>query len=165
MDDTVKELFNKAKSLGQSEKALSDIRYLIERNTMNRFGESEKLDYLETFYDKALIDYRLNDDNLEVIKYFLIYLLFNFPDRAGLVAKCLKLLFSTEIREALCTAIEFYMTKDDHTTCELMYAITDVGDPGTYLSNKRIFELFVKLSKHGQEFSKSNAIETLNLLC
>jgi len=160
MDNILKEIINNAQSAEQKkyEKALLDLRLIIERHTQNRYSDKEKNNYLLLFYDKNLINYRLHAEDLDEIKYFLFFVLFNFPDRAVLVAKCIKVLFDKNIREAICAAIEIYLKKgDDDTTCELIFAITNVGDEKNYLSNKRIIDLFILVSKFGGEYSKEAA--------
>ena len=145
------------------EHALIDLRFIIERCTMNRYGEEEVSDYFKLFYDKKLTDYRLKNEDLIFIKYFLFFILFNFPDRAVLIAKCIKLLFDKSIREAICSAIEIYMKIDDHATCELIFAITNVGDIQNYFANKRIRHLFIKISKFGGKYSREAVIQEMNI--
>lgn len=164
MDKKIKHIIKKAISNDQDqiETALLDLRLVIERFTMNRYGDKEIPKYLLLFNDKSLIDYHLNNDKIDFIKYFLVYLLFNFPDRAILTAKCIKVLFDISIREVICTGIEKYLTIDDGTTCELIFSITDVGDYEIFFSNQRIINLFKNVSEYGGEYSKAAAIAQLN---
>lgn len=141
----------------QFECALLDLRLIIERFTQNRYEDEETSNYLLLLNDKSLIDYPLSKEELEIIKYFLFFILFNFPDRAVLIAKCIKVLFDKSIREAVCFALEVYMEKDDHATCELMFAITNVGDLPDYFLNKRILDLFQKIAVIGGVNSKEVA--------
>ena len=159
MNDILDDILIKIQSNQQKkfENALLDLRLLIERYTQNRYGEDEIKNYILLFTDRSLINYRLNNEELIQIKYLLFFLLFNFPDRAVLVAKCIKVLFDINVREAICAGIELYMKKDDHATCELIFAITNVGDEEIYFSNKRIIDLFIEVSKFGGEYSKEAA--------
>lgn len=164
MDKVINEIINSSESKERSrfETALSDLRHLIERYTMNRFSNEEQEDYFNTFYNKSLIDYQLNDEKLMLIKHFLFYALLNFPDRAVLVAKCIKVLFEESSREAICAGIEVYMKINDDATSELIFAITDLGDIQNYLSNERIFNLFIEISKFGGKHSKEAVNSQLN---
>lgn len=157
MDKLLKSLFNKAQSevYNIHEHALSDLRYVIERFTMDRYCEKERSDYFDTFYNKELIDYRLDSEKLDLIKHFLFFLLFNFPDRAESVAKCVKVLFDPSIYEAICGAIEFYMEKNDLATYELIFGITNTTNNAEYFKNKRVVELFQRIRKSGGKFSSA----------
>jgi len=164
MDKLLKSLFNKAQSevYNIHEHALSDLRYVIERFTMDRYSEKERNDYFETFYNKELIDYRLDSEKLDLIKHFLFFLLFNFPDRAESVAKCVKVLFDPSIYEAICSAIEFYMEKNDLATYELIFGITDTTNSAEYFKNKRVVELFQRIRKSGGKFSAALIEDVFN---
>ena len=102
------------------EKALVDLRFLIERHTQDRYDGEQINNYLLLFYDRSLISYRLQQDDLIYVKYFLFYMLFNAPDRAVLTAKCIKVLFDRSSLEAIYAGIRYYMRKDDPTTCVLI---------------------------------------------
>jgi len=164
MDNILKDLLSKAQAKKQKEyeNALIDLRLIIERCTQNRYSDEGIANYLLLFYDRSLINYKLNNESLIFIKYFLFYALLNFPDRSVLVAKCIKVLYDISIREAICSAIEINLRKDDNTTCELIFAITDLGDAESYLSDKRILNLFIDISKFGGENSKEVANAELN---
>ncbi len=136
------------------DKALSDLRFLIERETMNRHGAEDRKEYEQLFFKKELIEYSISQREIDLIKYFLIYLLLNFPDRSLLTAKCLKVFFDQSIEEAICSAIEIYMDKDDSTTCELIYAIVNAYQDQSYLSNDRVRTLFNKIREFGKKHSK-----------
>lgn len=155
MDSIIKHLIFQSESEdeNQFEEALTDLRFLIERKVMNRFDESEESDYLKLFYNKKLIDYKIADDDFRLIKQSLVYLLFNFPDRSILIAKCLKVLFDHLIVEALCNGIEVYMRKNDLATSELIYAITNSYDNQSYLKNSRIFQVFQEVALSGGKYS------------
>lgn len=159
MDGVIQNILSRIESNDKNafERALADLRLIIERFTQNRYDDKEIPNYLILFNDKTLIEYRLQDKNLKIIKYFLFFILFNFPDRATLTAKCIKVLFDTSIREGVCRAIEIYMEEDDHTTCELIFAITDVGDIQEYFSNQRILRLFKKIAVIGGKNSRGVA--------
>ncbi|OJW36688.1 MAG: hypothetical protein BGO54_12750 [Sphingobacteriales bacterium 46-32] len=164
MDDELISLFNRAQSdtYKVHDHALSDLRFLIERFTMNRYSEREREDYLDFFYNKNLIDYRLDSEKLDLIKHFLFFLLFNFPDRAESVAKCVKVLFDPSIYEAICSAIEFYMEKNDLATYELIFGITDTTNSAEYFKNKRVVELFQRIRKSGGKFSAALIEDVFN---
>src|ERR1700752_1699011 len=98
-----------AKDKNVFEKALSDLRYVIDRFTMDRYSVDEEADYSSIFYNKNLVECRLKSEELNYITHYLFFALFNFPDRAVLIAKCIKSLFDISVREAICTAIECYM--------------------------------------------------------
>lgn len=157
MDNILTSFFNEAQSedKGTYEPSLSDLRFVIERFTMERYNMNEENDYLKLFYVKSLINYRLDLEKLILVKHFLFYLLLNFPDRAALTGKCIKVLFDRSIYEAIYTAIEVYMEKDDLATCELIYAITNSVDTQAYLKNERIFELFQRILKFGGKYSQN----------
>ena len=152
----LEELIDNAQSDDQKrfESALLDLRLIIERFTQNRYSEKGVKDYLLLFSNKEFINYRLNSEQLKLVKHFLFFALFNFPDRTVLVAKCIKVLFDTSVREAICVAIKHYMKIDDDATCELIFAITDIGDFENYLSNQKIHDLFTEVSKFGGQYSK-----------
>ena len=152
----LEELIDNAQSDDQKrfESALLDLRLIIERFTQNRYSEKGVKDYLLLFSNKEFINYRLNSEQLKLVKHFLFFALFNFPDRTVLVAKCIKVLFDTSVREAICVAIKHYMKIDDDATCELIFAITDIGDFENYRSNQKIRTLFKDVSKFGGKNSK-----------
>ena len=116
---------------------------------MNRYSQEEVSDYLGIFYDKSLISYKLENRDLNLLKYFLIYALFNFPDRAFMIAQCIKVLFDTTIRFAICAGLEQFMHDDDITTTELIYAITNIGDYETYCKDVQFINLLSRISKEG----------------
>jgi hypothetical protein len=151
---------------GDSEKqfvnALLDLRLIIERRTQNRYGDEEVGNYRLLFSDKSLISYRIAFEDLLFAKHFLFYLLFNNSDRAVLAAKCIKVLFDKSSWDAICAGIEYYMQRDDDTTCELIFAITDLDD-AEWCSLNNIVELFEKVSKMGREYSKQAAESALEL--
>lgn len=155
MNKIIENIFSKAQSKERVdyETSLLDLRLLIERRTMDRYSNKELSDYLLLFHNADLISYRLNEKELVIIKYFLFYSLFNFPDRAVLIAKCIKVLFDQSLIEAICAAIKLYMVSDDDTTCELIFAITDSGDL-TYMSNGQITDLFSEIIKIGGPHSQ-----------
>ena len=165
MNTTIKKILNEAQDIEKIkfERALVDLKFIIERYTMNRYGDSEVKDYLKLFYDKSLVYYKLKKEELTSIKYFLFFILFNFPDRAVLTAKCIKVLFDESVREAICTGIEIYMEREDDVACELIFAITNLGDMQNYFNNKRIRDLLIKVSKFGGENSKKATIQQLSL--
>jgi len=143
------------------EKALIDLRLTIERYTQNRYSEEDNRNYLRLLSDKKLIDIKLTEKEIISFKYFLFYALFNFPDRSVLVAKCIKVLFDVDAREAICVGIDYYMNKDDYTTHELLLAITDVGDEDSYMQNSRIRNMFIKVASQGMAHSKETALSEL----
>jgi hypothetical protein len=96
---------------------IKDLELLIERHTQQRYGEE---DYLIGFYKKDLFYYTLNKEEADTIVYFLIFLLFNFPDRAGFTAHAIKKCYGYDLLEACCTGINFYMQKDDFATINLI---------------------------------------------
>ena len=135
------------------EPALLDLRLIIERHSMNRYDESELDDYLIIFHDITLIDKKLTNEEFIFLKYFLLYSLFNFPDRATLTAKCIQVLFDETIREAICAAaIEIYMNDNHDATCELIFSIADLGD--IFLENDKVFNTFKKIFTYGGPYSK-----------
>jgi len=156
MDNVIKEILIGSQSDKREvfKNSLQDLRLIIERYTQNRYSEDGISNYLLLFCDKSLISYRLKTEDVNYLKHYLFFMILNFPDRAVLIAKCIKVLFDTTIREAICGAIELYMEKDDDTTCELIFAITDFGDIQNIFSNKRIFNLFIEISKSGGENSR-----------
>jgi hypothetical protein len=142
--------------------ALLDLRLIVERYTQNRYGEEELGNYQLLFNDKSLLSYRITAEDLLYTKHFLFYLLFNNSDRAVLAAKCIKVLFDKSSWNAILAGIEFYMYRDDHTTCELIFAITDLDDDEWYSFGGAV-ELFEKVSKMGGEYSKEAAESALEL--
>jgi hypothetical protein len=164
MDIVINKLLNESQSIikDQYEKALSDLRFVIERYTMNRFNKKEENDYLKLFYNHDLIHYRIDIQDFDLVKKILIYILFNFPDRAVLTAKCIKALFDHSISEAICNGIETYLKKDDLATCELIYAITNSYEDQSYLQDDRILKLFQEISMQGGTYSRAIIEDELN---
>lgn len=156
MDQMLNQLIQHIQSENRYEftSALSDLRLVIERFTMNRYEEKEMKDYYNLFGDKRLVDYKMQKDDYFLVKNFLFYALLNFPDRSLLTAKCIKVLFDNSALEAICNSVEFFSTKNDETTYELILAITDVDEFGERYNNKRIMDLFVYISEFGGELSK-----------
>ena len=140
------------------ESALSDLRYIIERHTMNRYSESERKDYITLFSNKNLIDYKLKSSDINLVKYFLFYILFNFSDRAIFAARGIKVLFDKSIWEAICNAINIYLEIDDHTTCELVFGIINLGD-SDYFSNEKVINTFKKVIAFGGPFSREAVLQ------
>lgn len=165
MNPVIKNIIEDAQRTDESNfiPALDDLRLVIERNTMNRYGDADKDEYLKLFHNKHLIHHEISENDLVVIKYFLFFLLFNFPDRAVLAAKCIKVLFDESVRSAICAGIETYLKRDDNATCELIFAITNIGDIENYLGNERIKSLFIEISRFGGEHSKAAVIQELSL--
>jgi hypothetical protein len=155
MDSTLKKLLSDSQSENASifVNGLSDLRYVIERFTMNRYDKKEEDDYLVAFYDKDLISYKIEKNDLPFIKHFLIFLLFNCPNRAVLTSKCIKVLFDSSIIEAICNGIIIYLY-DDHTTCELIYCVQNAQKYIEYLKNETVIKTWKQIEQHGGEFSR-----------
>lgn len=145
-------------NIDAAEKGLQDLRLLIERFTMNRYDQEYQGEYADLFNDKNLLDKKLSQSDLTDLKRFIFYILINHPHLSTLAAKCLKVLFDKSIRLGISNLIELYCEKDDHTTCELIFAITNYGD-FDYFKNEEILSAFRKVVHKGGSYSKE-VIET-----
>jgi hypothetical protein len=161
MDDALEKLCTGAQSemSNEFESALFDLRLIIERHNQDRFDEKQTANYLTWLRNKKLIDYRFDQRYLTPIKHFLFFILFNFPDRSVLVAKCIKVLFDKSAWTAICAGIKIYM-KDDDTCCELIFAITDLDDNDWY-DRQEIVGLFEEIRRSGGEYSRYAAESAL----
>jgi hypothetical protein len=161
MDDILQQLIKESQSDNRKsfENSLMDLRFTIERYTEGKYGENYTAAYLGYFRDKSLIEHRFTDENLLLVKHFLFYGLFNYPDRAVLFAKCIKVLYDKSAREAICAGIERYIADDD-ATCELIFGITNLDDED-WQENSRIVELFRRIAKVGGEYSSYAAKTSL----
>jgi hypothetical protein len=134
------------------ESGLLDLRLIIERYTMDRYTEEDRNSYMLLFQNPSFNEFKLDEKTLDFLKYLLFYAILSFPDRSTLIAKCIKVFLDESLREAICAVIEIYMTKDDDTTCELIFAITNLGD--NFFENERIFNLFTRVANVGGKSSR-----------
>ncbi|MBX3256100.1 MAG: hypothetical protein KF862_18330 [Chitinophagaceae bacterium] len=164
MDEVIKSLIERIESVNDetSMRALSDLRLVVERFTMNRYEEKEESDYRILFYDKTLIDYRLKEDDYDNIKYFLFYILLNLPGKAFFIAKCIKVLYDETANEAICSAVEVFLRKNDEVTYELLLALIDQDQSEIRFVNQRIVALYNKVLNQGGKLSKDLVINDLN---
>jgi hypothetical protein len=119
-ENVLPECFNKCMTAEFSEEVrnhIQDLELLIERHTQQRYGEE---DYLIGFYKKDLFTYHLTSEEADSIVYFLTFLLFNFPERAGFTAHAIKKCYGYDLFEACYNGINLYMQKDDFATINLM---------------------------------------------
>jgi hypothetical protein len=148
-------LFLAAKSESKMiyEAALIDLRLLIERKVQNRYSVADDTEYSVLFSDQMLLPVRLTDDELDAARYFAFFMLFNYYDRSIFTAKCIKSFLDRNIRQAICVGIYFYLKRSDETTCELIYAITDVGDDEEILTNEIVKDCFDYVIEAGGQMS------------
>jgi len=156
MDTTILELLNNCRSsnLDSGLKALDDLGYLIEKNTIVNADDNYNL----IFYRKELTNHLLDEETKRCIEYFLFFMLLNYPDRASRTAWCLIKCCNKEFQEALCQAIELYFDKDDITVCYLVRAITNISEFEEL--TQRTLLLFQKIKINGLPHS-SNEISNL----
>lgn len=157
------ELLSRAQSTRREEmeNALLDLRFLIERATMNRYNTDDEDEYKILFTDQTLLGVKLNADHLVTIRYFLFFLMLNYPDRAVLTAKCIKVLFDTSLREGIINLIRIYMEKDDDATCELIFAIMNVGDH-YHINNRDTLDVFKTILQKGGASSREAVLNSFN---
>lgn len=124
--------------------SIQDLELLIERHTQDRYGEE---DYKIGFFSKSLFSLELTKEEGDDIVYFLIYLLFNFPDRAGYTAHAIKKCYGYFILEACICGIQIYKDKDDFATINLIEAIVNNWELDKI--PEKVWDLFNSVSQNG----------------
>lgn len=143
----LEELFNDttATDLAAGREAISYLELLIEKHTTKRLEASA---YDELFTGRpALLPLLLTPQDLTNIKYFLFYLLMNYPDRSAAAARCLVKCYDKTMLEGACRAIDAYWQQCDETTCYLTDVITHSGSFEEF--GDRVLPLFRKLKAEG----------------
>jgi hypothetical protein len=131
--------------------SIQDLELLIERHTQSRYGEK---DYKIGFYSKGLFSMVLNNEDADIIVYFLFYLLFNFPDRAGYTAHAIKKCYGYNIIEACTCGIKIYMNKDDFATINLIEAL--VNNYTLSELPKSVWDIFNSVKNDGLPHSREH---------
>ncbi len=164
MREDLKTLFGNVLSVSPAvyEPALCDLRFVIERHTMGRYSEKEHTDYLLLFYNKNLIETRLENDEVVDIKYFLFYILFAEPRKANLASRCIRVLYDKSITHGICNAIRVYINDVD-TVCQLIYAITDIDDY-SFINDKYVIDTFEMVNEFGKEESRNLIKKTIDFI-
>lgn len=127
---------------------IQDLELLIERHTQQRYGEE---DYKIGFYSKKLYYYTLRQEEADSIVFFLCFLLFNFPDRAGYTAHAIKKCYGYEILDVCCNGIRIYMNKDDFATINLIEFILNSMQKEEI--PEIVWEVFNSVIKNGLPYS------------
>lgn len=139
----------------EREEGFTDLRFLIERYTQNRYDRSSEEEYKLLFYNLKLLDVRLTEEEFEYIKNFLYYSILNVKDNTSiLIAKCIKVTYDYSSIEAICKLIEYYAQVDDITTDVLILAINNQFDDGSHFKNERIVSVYKHILKNGGKYSK-----------
>jgi hypothetical protein len=158
--EKIYELFqnSQSKELEYGLTALGDLGLLIEKHTLIR----ESIDtYKILLNDESLLYITLDLNDIELITYFLFYMLFNYPDRSWRVAWCLSKCYSKKNIIGLGSGIEFYMNKDDNTTCYLIRAITDINSLSEL--DESIIHILNNVRKNGLSESKKEISRSFKL--
>ena len=128
---------------------IQDLEFLIERHTQNRYNEKN---YDLIFNSKELSNLVLDSNDADLIVYFLFFLLFNFPDRAGHTSLAIKKCYGYDITTGCCNGIKIYVERDDFTTINLLDAILNQTDTGQIPPSAS--EYFTLAREKGLPFTK-----------
>ncbi|MBO9730875.1 MAG: hypothetical protein J7623_19705 [Chitinophaga sp.] len=134
-----------ASDLAAGREAIHYLELLIEKHTTKRLADAA---YDELFAGRhTLLPLQLTAQDLTNIKYFLFYLLMNYPDRSAATARCLVKCYDKTLVEGACRAIDAYWQQCDETTCHLTDVITHSGSFEDF--GDRVLPLFRKLKEEG----------------
>lgn len=127
---------------------IQDLELLIERHIQQRYEDE---DYKTGFHTKSLYYYRVSEEEADRIVHFLVYLLFNFPDRAGYTAHAIKKCYGYDLLEVCCCGIRIYMNQDDFATINLMeFLFNNINREEIF---QKVWDIFNEVLQNGLPYS------------